>query len=384
MLQTLRPLLTVTAATLGSLTFTSLIDCDPSLFLWDRWHDSFSNGGRRVSDFYKGKTIWIIGASSGIGEELAYQLARVGCSNLILSSRSEKALDDVATKCGQESSLQCQCYCRPLDVVGPDGGDVSQLEELFDDMVQNRLPPLPVDIVIYNAGAGQLRPALDTPAKIVQKVMDVNALWPMILTPLLFKHDVFHQSSPSSSASSSTITPTSAQRRAHIVVTNSIAALLPVPLSSVYAASKAAQAHYFSSLVAEQPDNRLRVDVICPGPVETPFHQNNPQLATTTTRGLSASVDNPAQRDAKGGTSAASSGTKMPVERCAHLMISAMARDTKEPYQEVWIARPPFISVLFLQRLFPGLLQKLTTKFGQKRVQLWKEGKDLYDPKSWK
>ena len=74
----------------------------------------------------------------------------------------------------------------------------------------------------------------------------------------------------------------------------------------------------------------------------------------------------------------------MSVERCVRLMVSAMARKTKDSYQEIWVAPPPMISVLYLQRLFPGLFQKLTTKFGQKRVALWRAGKDLYDPKSWK
>ena len=65
-------------------------------------------------------------------------------------------------------------------------------------------------------------------------------------------------------------------------------------------------------------------------------------------------------------------------------MLSAMARESKDAYTEVWIAPPPFITILYLQRVFPSLLQRITSKFGQKRVELWKSGKDLYDPKSWR
>lgn len=373
MLQTIRPVLTVTAATLGSLAFTALIDCQPSLYLWDKWYSN-----RSVSKFYKDKNVWIIGASSGIGEELAYQLARSGCSNLILSSRNAKDLENVATKCNKASpSSSCQCFCRPLDILCGDGEDAEALEDRFEDLIQNHLPPFPLDIIIFNAGAGQLRPAIDTSAKAIEKIMNVNALWPMILTPLLFKYDVF-QSSPNDDAQKKPQQPTGRKRRAHIMVTNSIAAQLPVPLSSVYAASKAAQAHYFASMATEQPDNRIRVDMICPGPVETKFHQNHLQIQGDTqgSEDLTTAATT-SEKQSK-------SQTKMSVERCVHLMLAAMARDSKGAYREVWIAPSPLISVLYVQRIFPGLLQKLTTKFGQKRVQLWREGKDLYDPKSWK
>ena len=387
-LQTLRPLLTLTAATLSSLTFTSVIDCQPSLFFWDRWHGishTHQNKGGRVTGFYRNKNVWIIGASSGIGEELAYQLARAGCTNLILSARNEAQLQKVANTCRQESASQCQCYCQTLDVLNTQGGE--ELSLRFENVLQNELPSIPIDIVIFNAGAGQLQPSLETPPQVIQRIMDVNALWPMILTPLLFKHSVFRSlrnkdDKVNDNGQSKNIP--------HIMVTNSIAAQLPVPLSSVYAASKAAQAHYFASLAAEQPERSLRVDMICPGPVETDFHENHLKLinadgqSNNTKRTNDVATTRHAQNDTKTGNRKSGRGTRMSAGRCVRLMLSAMARKTKDSYQEIWVTPHPMISVLYLQRLFPGLFQKLTTKFGQKRVALWRAGKDLYDPKSWK
>ena len=53
----------------------------------------------------KNSTIWIVGASSGIGKEIAIQLSKFN-NTLILSSRNEQSLKDLATKCSKKGS-----YC---------------------------------------------------------------------------------------------------------------------------------------------------------------------------------------------------------------------------------------------------------------------------------
>ena len=57
--------------------------------------------GKEPSSVLKGKVVWITGASSGIGEELAYQLAACG-AKLVLSSRRKEELERVAEKCARE------------------------------------------------------------------------------------------------------------------------------------------------------------------------------------------------------------------------------------------------------------------------------------------
>ena len=71
-----------------------LLDCDLVLAYYCRF-------GKKPSSVLKGKVIWITGASSGIGEELAYQLARCG-AKLVLSARRKEELKRVADKCARE------------------------------------------------------------------------------------------------------------------------------------------------------------------------------------------------------------------------------------------------------------------------------------------
>lgn len=75
-------------------------DCDLTLKFYDRW-------GTEPAKALMGKVVWITGASSGIGEELAYVLAESG-AKLVLSARREKELERVLEHCKGE-------------VLGPDG-----------------------------------------------------------------------------------------------------------------------------------------------------------------------------------------------------------------------------------------------------------------------
>jgi dehydrogenase/reductase SDR family protein 7 len=66
--------------------------------------------GKKVEEL-QGQVVWITGASSGIGEHLAYKLASVGCK-LILSSRRKDELERVKIKCFGEDKMLNIPMCR--------------------------------------------------------------------------------------------------------------------------------------------------------------------------------------------------------------------------------------------------------------------------------
>ncbi|KAI2505480.1 hypothetical protein MHU86_8911 [Fragilaria crotonensis] len=221
-------LATAAAASVVSFFF---MDANPSLWVFDK----LCVTPQRLKKEFGGKRIWITGASSGIGAELAQLLA--GCeAQLILSGRSNDKLQQVASKCGSGTRTVV------MDV------DCSEQEmiRIVKEIGQ-------VDCVILNAGIGQQRPATMTQRDETENLFRINALAPIHWTQCWL-----NQPQPPS----------------QFVVTSSVAAKFGVPLSASYAASKHAISGYFASLAAERPN--LKIAVPCPGPVATPFFGKPP------------------------------------------------------------------------------------------------------------
>ncbi len=184
------------------------------------------------------KTIWITGASSGIGESLALELASKK-NNLIISARNTEKLEQVKVECERQGS---KCYVAPIDLADPDSIDktADEVLKIYPD----------IDMLINNGGVSQRSMVHETPVAIDRKIMEVNFFGQVILTKKVLPQMI-------------------AKKQGHLVVTSSIVGKFGFPLRSTYSASKHALQGFFETLKIEQKINRIKVSIIIPGRVNT-------------------------------------------------------------------------------------------------------------------
>ena len=190
----------------------------------------------------KEKTVWITGASSGIGKALAIAYAERG-ANLILSARNTDKLKQVASLC----SDQVKIWIKPLDI-----GEYKSLEAPVK-MILSELPP--VDILINNAGISQRCKVEDSTIALDQEIMDLNYFGAVTMTRVVLRQMISRQSG-------------------HMVVISSIAGLLGTPYRSAYCASKHAVRAWYDALRGEVHDRNIKVTVVCPGYIKTDISIN--------------------------------------------------------------------------------------------------------------
>jgi dehydrogenase/reductase SDR family member 7B len=207
-----------------------------------------------------GKTAWITGASSGIGEALAKAFVGSGGS-VILSGRNVAELERVVA----ESGAPDQCLILPFDTM--DYG-------VLPDMVQAAIDHCgSIDILVNNAGISQRSLAIDTDFAVYQKIVDVDLLAPIALTqallPFLLKKGT-----------------------AQIVMISSVAGKAGVPMRTAYCAAKHGLIGYADALRSEIAGQGVGVLVVAPGSVRTNVSRNA-LSADGSVRGVSdAAIDN--------------------------------------------------------------------------------------------
>ncbi len=187
---------------------------------------------------FENKTIWITGASSGIGEACAYLFA-IEKANLILTGTRIDALKKTQDKCME---LGAECKILPFDL-----SNIDKIPNLVADAF-NCFDT--IDVLYNNAGISQRGLTIDTVFEVDKKIMDVNFFAPVLITKLVLPEMLKRKSGT-------------------IAVTSSIAGKFGFPLRSAYSASKHALYGFFETLQAEYYNQNIRVVMICPGFVNT-------------------------------------------------------------------------------------------------------------------
>jgi short-subunit dehydrogenase len=189
---------------------------------------------------FENKVSWLTGASSGIGEALAKELARQK-AKLVLSSRREAELQRVKNECAKYIPAE-NILVLPIDVAS-----VSNTEAEVKKVMRHFGK---IDLLINNAGIAQRSLVFNTPAEVERKIMEVNYWGAVKLTKAVLPE-------------------MRSAKGGSIAIISSVLGKFGMPGCSSYAASKHALLGYFESLRFEEARNNIRVHIICPGYVRT-------------------------------------------------------------------------------------------------------------------
>lgn len=192
----------------------------------------------------KNKTILITGASSGIGEYVAYEAAAKG-ANIVLCARREDKLLDVKYRCEQLGAGDV--YAIPVDLANPDSMDrlINHLDEMS----------VQIDTLINNAGFGHSEPFVTTDFNLVMNMFQVNVLGLMYLTQQVAL-TMLDQGS------------------GQIINVASLAGKTSTPNYATYGATKGAVISFSNALRMELKPHNIQVTTVNFGPVDTPFFDN--------------------------------------------------------------------------------------------------------------
>jgi short-subunit dehydrogenase len=231
---------------------------------------------------FTGKTVWVIGASSGIGKALSMDFAKLKAT-LVLSSRNVNELELVKKNCLEYTE---HCSVIPMDLEDNDNYNplVAKVIEEYKS----------IDYLIVNGGISQRSLIHETPLKIDRRLMEVNYFGNIAITKAVLPVMM-------------------AQKSGHIVVVSSIVGKFGFPLRSAYSASKHALHGFYETLRAEHQKDNIKVTIAMPGRIRTNISYN----ALTKDGSQHQQLDS---GQAKG----------ISVESCSGQIIKAMKREKKE------------------------------------------------------
>ena len=224
---------------------------------------------------FKDKVVLLTGASSGIGEALAYVLSKEG-AQLLLVARRQTELERVAAAC------EGQTIILPADLYDPKA--VQELAQKALNLVSK------IDIVIHAAGVSQRAFTEETEPAVTRQLMQLNFFAPAELTQVLLPH--FKE-----------------QGGGQVVFLNSVAGLFGVPLRSGYAAAKHALKGWAESLQTEGRIPGLSVCSVYAGRIRTPI-----SLSALTGNGVPHGKMDAGQLNG------------IPVEKCVRKILRGMVR----------------------------------------------------------
>lgn len=255
---------------------------------------------------FQQQVFWITGASSGIGEALAYALHRQG-ARLILSSRRTGELERVRANCKGDAS---RVKILPLDLADTDSHSalVGKAVTLFGR----------IDTLVNNGGISQRGAAHETELAVLRQVMEINFFGTVNLTRELLPHMMERKSG-------------------HIVVISSVMGKFGTRDRAAYTASKHAIQGWFDCLRQEAAEFSIDVSLICPGYVRT-------NVTINALRADGSRLGKMGRGQEEG----------MLPEKFVQKLLPALEKRKREVY-----IGGKEVAAVYLKRWFPGLLERV-------------------------
>jgi dehydrogenase/reductase SDR family member 7 len=256
------------------------------------------------AELFQNQVVWITGASSGIGEELAKAFSRHG-ARVVLSARNETELSRVREECVAAGAAADFLLVLPLDVLDYDAfpAAVNSVRNTFGR----------IDMLINNAGTSQRSFCLETELHVYRTLFELNVIAQIALTKAVL--------------------PVMAEQgRGHVLATASVAGKVGAPLRTGYCAAKHAVMGFFDALRTEVAYLGIKVTTIVPGFIRTNIGSN----ALTGTGVPAGKVD----EDIASGMDAA---------ECAGLILQGIA----DGVEEIAVGSGPEMGLLELKRQDP-------------------------------
>ena len=193
---------------------------------------------------FRNKTVWITGASYGLGKSLALHMAGEGWQ-VAASARTE---EDLLKLAGEAAGMKGRIVPCPCDITAPDSV-MAAVERMTADFGE-------IDLAVLNAGTHLPVRAKDFSAEAFRRLTDINLLGSVNCVEAVLR-------------------PMRKAGRGQIAIVSSVAGYRGMPTSSAYGMTKAGLINLCEALKPELDRENIRMQVVCPGFVRTPLTDKN-------------------------------------------------------------------------------------------------------------
>lgn len=258
-----------------------------------------------ANENFNDKTVWITGATSGIGLELSKQFAARG-ARVVISARRQDVLEEVKASLPGDNHVAA-----PLDLANPEAL-IPQAESYLAEIGQ-------VDILVNNGGISQREKFLDTDFDVYRRLIEVNYLGTVALTKVVLPQMIERGSGAVGSVAS-------------------IAGLIGNQLRTGYSGSKFAVVGFMEALRAETAQYNIHCMEICPGSIKTNIARN-----ALLGGGIAQGSSDPAIENG------------YPVESCAREIIEGFEKRK----DQIIVGQGKEMLAPYIKRFFPKRMRKL-------------------------